>query len=370
MNCASNHDYDRPIRVGIAGLGRSGWHIHAMAMDAVGQEKYEICAVFDLDTARSQEAVDKFSAVACESYEELARFEGIDLIVVATPNHLHAEHAMKALQHGKHVVIEKPLGCSVAEVLPVIAYANKKGLICAPYQNRRYDPHFLKVMEIVKSGVLGRVFQINMTVHAFTRRWDWQTLKEFGGGMLNNTGAHFADQAIQFIDGDNLDVFCHFDRALSMGDADDHAMIMMRSPGNPFVMLELSSACAKASDLWLVMGDRGTLWGNMNELHWKTTNFDELPEHEVLRTPTENRWYQFEEVPWEEHHWKLEGDEAKPTWTLEKYYVDLYATIRQGSQLYVSPESVIRQMRVLEQARDSAEAFWSKANLKPVQLNA
>ncbi|QQE12575.1 Gfo/Idh/MocA family oxidoreductase [Planctomycetota bacterium] len=355
MNHKGKANKQGAIRVGIAGLGRSGWHIHAMAMDSIGRDLYEIKAVNDPDTERCQDAVEKFGAKICDSFESLAKQDDLDLIVIATPNHLHARHAEIALEAGKHVVIEKPMGCNVAEIEPIIDMADSLGLIAAPFQNRRYDPHFLKVKEIIESGVLGRVFQINMTVHAFTRRWDWQTLKEFGGGMLNNSGAHFVDQAIQLINGDNFDVFCHLDRVLSVGDADDHAVIMLRSENNPLLSLQLSSACAKHADLWLVMGSHGTLWGNMNELFWKTTSFKELPNHEVLRTPTENRWYQFEEVPWSEHHWKLEGEEATPSWTLEQYYIDLYSSIRGDKDLFVTPESVLRLMNVLEKARKSAQ---------------
>jgi predicted dehydrogenase len=73
---------------------------------------------------------------------------------------------------------------------------NEPGRVLAPFQNRRYEPHFNKVKEIVASGKLGQIVQIRMAWHSFGRRWDWQTLREFGGGQLANNGPHLLDQAL------------------------------------------------------------------------------------------------------------------------------------------------------------------------------
>ena len=78
-------------------------------------------------------------------------------------------------------------------------------------QNYRYHADFLKVKEVVESGVLGRIVQMRITGNGFRRRWDWQTLKEYGGGDLNNKGAHSIDWAIHFFDDPDPEIFCQME---------------------------------------------------------------------------------------------------------------------------------------------------------------
>ena len=116
---------EKPIRVGIAGLGRSGWHIHAVAIDKL-PAKFQIAAVFDLEASRCQEAKDKYDCLVCSSVEELVSQPDIELVVLATPNHLHAEHAKLALNAGKHIVVEKPIARSVAELDTIVACGKRE----------------------------------------------------------------------------------------------------------------------------------------------------------------------------------------------------------------------------------------------------
>lgn len=210
------------------------------------------------------------------------RNPNVELVVIATPNHLHAAHAIAAMEAGKHVVCEKLMATNPAEAEAMIAASGRTGQTLTVFNNRRFDPHFLKVREVVESGALGRIVQVRLVVHAFTRRRDWQTLKEFGGGMPNNIGAHFLDLLLSFIAASSAlpQAFCHLDRVLTLGDADDHCVVMLRSPdgSGPLIQLELTNVCATPQDNWLIMGDRGTLGGTFNELRWQTVDVDTLPQ--------------------------------------------------------------------------------------------
>ena len=81
--------------------------------------------------------------------------------------------------------------------IPAVLAAREAQRIAAPFHNRRYEPHLLKVRQVIASGVLGPIVQLRLVWHSFGRRWDWQTLKEFGGGALNNNGSHIIDHALQ-----------------------------------------------------------------------------------------------------------------------------------------------------------------------------
>src|SRR5690625_2496076 len=110
---------NKKITVAIAGLGRSGWNIHANALAEL-TDQYNVTAVFDLDENRRKEAVDRFSCQAVESFEQLKNVKDAQLLVVASPSGLHAEHSIEAMEAGKHVVCEKPLAADTKTIDSVI----------------------------------------------------------------------------------------------------------------------------------------------------------------------------------------------------------------------------------------------------------
>lgn len=338
---------DKKINVGIAGLGRSGWGIHVCMLRKV-TDKYRIVAVCDPDEKRLKEAEDEFNCQTHCYYDEFLEDPSLELVIVATPSHLHAGCVIKASEAGKHVVCEKPLATCLADADRVIDTVKRKGIILAPFQNRRYDPEFLKIREIIDSGKLGRIVMIRQTYHIFSRRWDWQTLKKFGGGMLNNYASHALDQLLELFGDRDPEVFCHMEKTVTLGDADDHVKILLKAEGQPLIDLEITHACAYPQERWLIMGTYGGLSGNLNELKWKYFNPKELPQRVVTTEPTPDRSYNAEEIPWKEEVWR-----AAVSTTLEPYfYNDLYETIRKGKSFCITPQSVRRQIAVLEKCRE------------------
>lgn len=173
------------VKVGIAGLGRSGWGIHARLLDPL-KTRYKIVAVFDKDIKRQEEAIERFGCRAYGTVMSFLKDEETELVVVAMPNHMHADCSIAALKTGKGVVCEKPMATSLKDANRMIASAKKTGQLLTIFQNKRYSPDFVAVRKVIDSGVLGRIVHIRIAYHGFGRRWDWQTLKRFGGGTLNN----------------------------------------------------------------------------------------------------------------------------------------------------------------------------------------
>ena len=339
------------LRVGIAGLGRSGWSIHALGLESL-EGRYRVSAVSDPCEDRRQEAKEKFGCRVNREFEELAADPDLDLIVVATPSHRHVEHATAALNAGCHVVCEKPLAASIEELDRVLALAKEKGLHLAPFQNRRYEPAFQKVQQVIASGKLGRIVQIRMAGHGFSRRWDWQTLKEYGGGSLNNTGPHFLDQALELFGPGEPEIFCHMDKALASGDAEDHVKVILRGPGKPLVEVEITSACAYPQDAWLVMGTTGGLTGTPSRLSWKYVDFSGMPPRPIDRSPADGREYNHEPIEFTEESWDLGPNTSGYHGLTHQFYNDLYGPLLNGSPLTITPESVRRQIVILERCHE------------------
>ena len=156
-----------PVRVGIAGLGRSGWSIHAEAV-ARQAGRFELVAVADDQPGRRREAQARFGCAAHATVDALVADPNVDLVVVATPNHLHAGHAVAALAAGRDVLCEKPMATAAADAQNMIAAAAATGRLLTVFNNRRFDPHFLQVRDVIDAGALGRIVQVRLAVHRFT----------------------------------------------------------------------------------------------------------------------------------------------------------------------------------------------------------
>ena len=335
-----------PIKVGIAGLGRSGWGIHANAVAGL-PEHFEVVAVCDLDPERQEEARARFGCRVYGEYADLVADGEVELMVVATPSQLHASDTAAALRAGKHVMVEKPMAPSLAEVDEMIRVAKETGQILTVHQNYRYNREFLKVREVIEAGVLGRIIQINFAVHQFGRRWDWQTLKKYGGGILNNHGAHTVDWAMLLIDDPEPEVFCRMEAtSLYAGDADSHVKLVLWTKNGPLVDIELT---AYPQAHVLVMGTQGSLTSDRSTIRWKYFDPADVGPLVLDTRPTPDRSYNREELPWREESHELVRESGGG---VRRLYQDLYDTVRHGAPLAITPESVRRQVAILERCRE------------------
>jgi predicted dehydrogenase len=238
------------------------------------------------------------------------------------------------------------MATSLADADRMVAAAAAGAKVLTIFQQRRYYPDFVKVKAVIDSGVLGRIVQIRLYGTGFSRRWDWQTLQKFGGGSLNNTGPHFLDMALQLFGPAEPQVLCALDRTLTLGDADDHVKVLLKAAGAPTIDLEISSAAAYPSELWTVLGTRGGLTGGMRELRWKWIVDDEMPPRELDTRPTPNRSYNRDQLTWHEDRWSHSDADAGAD---AQFYTDLFATIRHGAPLAITPESVRRVIWLQEE---------------------
>lgn len=351
MNASSG-----PIRVGIVGLGRSGWNIHARAFRDMA-ERYRLVAVTDLLPERAAECAASTGVRHVPSFEAMLADAEVELVVVATVNRFHAPQATAALRAGKHVLCEKPFGLTTADADGMIAAAREAGRVLQPFQQRRYEPDYLKVREVIRSGVLGEVVSIRICWHGFKRRWDWQTDRSTGGGTMNNNGPHLIDHALELFGDGEPDVWAEMRRGLCSGDAEDHLKIILSGKGHPTIDIELSDLIAFGHDRWLVSGTAGGLRGSADALEWKWVDWSTMPARPLDLCPTPDRSYNSEPLNWQHGSWRpaVRSDAGagaapaqQPVFDL---YTDLYRTIREGVPQVITPASVRRRIGVMEKVR-------------------
>ena len=346
---------NKPIRVGILGLGRSGWGIHANMLRKLPAQ-YQIVVVCDAIRERAEASAQELGCRVAANSDALFADAEVDLVVVASYNHLHKIHAVQALQAGKNVLCEKPFGLTASDVDEMIAAAKKAGKLLTPFQQRRYEKDFLKVWEVVKSGVLGDIVHVRTCWHGFKRRWDWQTTKAYAGGALNNNGPHPLDHMMCLFGDSEPTVWAQAGRYLASGDAEDHLKVILSGKGCPTVEIELTDVWAYPQDRWTVAGTRGGLRGNESALEWKWVDFSTLPPRPLSLESTPDRSYNSEKLDWKTDSWKTEtvaaGAGANPNeGPIYEYYQMLYGVLTEGKPLWITPEQVRRRVAVLEKIR-------------------
>jgi len=126
----------------------------------------------------------------------LLKEPGIDLVVIASPDAYHAEHAIAALQAGKHVVVDKPFATSAADARRMIAAAHQSGAMLTAFQNRRWDADFLTLRRLIAEGRMGAIVHFE----SHFDRWRpvpaavWKEAR--AGGSWLDLGPHLVDQAL------------------------------------------------------------------------------------------------------------------------------------------------------------------------------
>ncbi|MDO8686305.1 MAG: Gfo/Idh/MocA family oxidoreductase, partial [Clostridiales bacterium] len=260
-----------PVRIGIVGIGRAGFGMHSEELKG-REDKFKIVAVCDIIPSRCEKMEEMYGCKTYGKIEELIADPEVELIYIATRSCDHFKHAVMALNAGKNVFLEKPICLTYEEAVQIKNTAEKSSGRLFIRHNRRFDPDFLSVREIIASGILGEVFMIKLARNGFHRRDDWQTLKEFGGGQLLNWGPHIIDHALRFLESPVKDIFGDIKRIAAVGDAEDHVKIILRGTNGRVVDIEISGGTAIESPMYLVYGTKGSLSLSGDQIKLKYLN--------------------------------------------------------------------------------------------------
>ncbi|HAH86665.1 MAG TPA: gfo/Idh/MocA family oxidoreductase [Armatimonadetes bacterium] len=338
------------LNVGIIGQGRSGFDIHAHLLKNM-PGRFKIAAVCEPDAARLDYVRNILECDGYMDYHEMLQRQDLDIVVNASPSHLHVPVSLEVLEAGHNLLCEKPLARYVADVDKLIAKSRETGKLFAIYQQSRFAPYFEQVRKVIDSGVLGRIIMVKIAFNGFSRRWDWQTLSEFNGGNLLNAGPHPLDQALQLFGPDTMpEVFCLMDRVNTLGDAEDHVKLILHGNDRPTVDLEISSCCTYPLYTYQVYGANGGLTGNMEHMEWKYFKPEEAPQQELHRDPLPGRKYCGESLKWYSKKWHVPESKSQLYDTMgAAFYRNLYDALTKGAPLAVTPAHVRQQVAVIEE---------------------
>lgn len=339
------------IGVGIIGYGYMG-HFHQKKIDAL--DGIRLTCVFDTDAGKRKEAEEQ-GIRAFDNLEDFLK-EDFSLTVIATPNQWHKPYAVASMRAGKNVMCEKPATLSVAEMEEIIAASRETGRFFTVHQQRRFDPDYRAVKDVVRSGEIGRITTIESRVLGERGVcFGWRADPESGGGMLYDWGVHLIDQILQLYPEEKVtDIYARIMSVLTPA-VDDLFNLVLHLSNGVCAMINVGTFALQKLPRWFLFGDRGTMrledftgeTGGIARIRTDVKGFDSVVEQKTLgpsRTmaPLKPEYLEKLELPKEE-------DMSMAYWT------NLLDAAAGRAEPLVTAEQILRQMRIVEAAFESSK---------------
>lgn len=182
------------LNIGIIGFGKSANRYHLPFI--LNRENIKVKTIYNRSRKIELENEYKDRDINfTNNINHLLEDESIKLVTICTSGDTHYKFAKMCLEHNKNVLVEKPFTSTYSEAKELIELAENKGLIIMPYQNRRFDSDFLAIKEVIESGVLGELVEIES--HFDYYRTEYPTFEGLKtDGTFFGLGVHTIDQMI------------------------------------------------------------------------------------------------------------------------------------------------------------------------------
>ena len=333
--------------IGFGGMGK--WHTEILE----NVPEIELAGIYDIKEEKRKLA-EEAGFHTYETEEAMLADESIDVILVATPNDTHRPIALRAMEAGKNVIVEKPATLSLKELTELEDMAGKTGQFLTGHQNRRWDEDLLTVREILKDQTMGEIFRIESRVHGSRGiPGDWRKEKAHGGGMVLDWGVHLFDQIFRLTGERRLKTVYATLTNVTNQEVDDGFTAVLRFEGGLEVLVEVGTNNFISLPRWYVLGENGSAVVEDWDLSGKIVKAFSEEEKEIVpvRTaagltktmaPRREDTIRVEELP------RVPGDIAD-------FHRNVAAVLLRGEEPAVKLPEVKRVMRLMETVFESAE---------------
>jgi len=334
------------LRTAVIGLGRIGWNLHIPKI--ISNEGFELVAAVDTNMDRINELREKYNVNGYTDVKEMLDAEHPDLVVVASPTHLHKDHAILAMEHGADVFCDKPVAKNIDEVYEMREASERFGRKIMVYQPHRAFAVVNSLKKVIAEGKIGPLFMIKRSNSGYIRRNDWQALKQYGGGMLNNYGAHFIDQLRYIVEEDFSIKTSMCNCVATVGDADDVVKVIMESESGIMLDLDINQAAAYPITGWMVFGKYGTILSEKDgtdEFKVKYIIPEECPPIELQTglAAAERKYSVDPPLPWHEETVKVSPEDEID------FYEKCYEFFAEDKPPFVPFEQTIQLMTLIDE---------------------
>ncbi|WP_200976142.1 Gfo/Idh/MocA family protein [Echinicola sp. 20G] len=334
MASALHSQTEGPIKVGVIGCGDRGKGVmHVMSRMPEQFDIIAVCDVMDFRLDQTYKAFPKHKFKTYKQYEKLVEDKSIDAVIIATPLNMHFAPAKAALEAGKHVYLEKTMTYSIPEAMGLIKIVkDKPSLTLQVGHQYRYTPLYYKVKEMIQSGYLGKITQIDSR---WDRNWNWKRpvpdpslekiinwrmYKDYSGGLP----AELLSHQIDFI---NWAFETHPDTIIGTGGIDnyhdgretfDNVQLLLRYEKEEMIG-NFGATCSNAREgySFSIKGTQGTVELLMNEGYFypEKERMEELQIVDGVSGATKLTWKDGKGIP------ILEEKTKDGTWyALEDFY--------------------------------------------------
>lgn len=325
------------IRAAVIGYG-GAFNMGRAHLDQMRDAGITPTAVAEVDPARLAVATTDFPGIQTySSVADLLRKSDANLVTIITPHNTHAKLALQCLRAGRHVVCEKPLAITTAEVDAMIAAAKKSGVMLSTYHNRHWDGRILLARELIRERkAIGSIVRIecHMGIHHQPGDW-WRSSRSISGGILYDWGVHLLEYSLQLIDAPITEVsgFAHHGfwapkTRWKSDTIEDEACAVVRFKSGQWLDLKITHIDSNPKPGWVeVTGTEGTLL------------FDDSHVTFVQHSDATSVTTRYKNPPDEGH----------------RYYLNVRDHLVKGTPLVITAEWSRRPIHILDLAVQSAQ---------------
>lgn len=220
-----------------------------------------ITAVADVRPRVANALAEAVRGTAYPSHRALLEDSDVDAILVCTPPSTHPEIVLQGIEHGRHVLCEKPLAIDVASARAMVAAAEDAGVVFTMAAKFRFVKDVIRARQIVASGILGELIIVENLFASrvdMTRRWNSDPAIS-GGGVLIDNGTHSVDVVRYFL-GPIVEVMAVEAKRIQKLEVEDTATMLLRTAEGVLGTVDLSWSVEKATDSYLTLyGSQGTI---------------------------------------------------------------------------------------------------------------
>jgi predicted dehydrogenase len=338
----------QPIRVGVVGYGIAAQVMHLPFLTTMNE--YQVVSILERYASLSREKYPATNLV--RTIDEMISDPAIDLIVITTPNDTHFPYTQKALQAGKHVVLEKPFTINTEDARQLVELAKRSKGKLSVFQNRRYVSDFLTVKKIIRENMLGEIVEYEAHYDRYRpeqRPNAWREKPIPGSGILIDLGAHLIDQALYLFGiPKTIDADIRLQRPHAQ--VDDYFDLRMDF-GFTKVILKSGMLVREPGPRFMVNGTLGTFLKSGEDVQEAALKQGVLP--------ISPDWGQDPEEFWglihTEYHGKIIREKFPSVHgSFGLYYQNLYKTLAEGAPLREKPEHGYNTIRIVELAIESS----------------
>jgi len=246
------------VSFGLIGCGGIGAYL---ADRFNGLEDGAIVAVSDVDPNRGKDLCKKLGAAYIPDLNGLLSSKDLQAVIVAVPNHLHADLTVKAASAGKHIFCEKPMALSVADCDRMIEAASKNRVKLMVGHVLRLFPIFAKIKGIIDQGAIGETTSISLRrLGKLDLASSWRREKSLSGGGLFEVSVHELDY-MRYLAGDAEEVYSLMDRHIPGEiDYEGSGLVALRFANGVLGSLSFSTTSAIGLYDGVIQGTKGTLF--------------------------------------------------------------------------------------------------------------